>query len=143
MEESGIVMETSADTAKVKLIRTGGCEGCGASKTCKAVSDTENTITVINNVGAAAGQHVTIEITSGVFLKATFITYILPVVGLFVGAALGGKYGTDIYSGIKADYWQAIGGIIFFFISVAIIRLYDRMLSHDRDLMPVITKVLD
>jgi len=143
MEETGIVLETDGSTAKVKMMRSGGCEACSASGSCKAVSDSDNVITVANKIGATVGRHVIIEISSGVFLKATFLTYMLPVVMLFVGAALGGKYGPGIYSGMPADFWQATVGILFFGLAIVIIRVYDRILSRDKELMPVITKILD
>ena len=143
MEEMGVVVEASGGTAKVKMIRSGSCEACSASGSCKAISSTDNVITVLDNIGVKPGQHVEIEIPSGMFLKATFLTYLMPVIMLFVGAALGGKYGPMVYNGIAEDFWQAIVGVVFLLASAVVIRLYDRMLSHDKELMPVIVKVIE
>jgi sigma-E factor negative regulatory protein RseC len=142
MEEIGVVMETSGMTAKVMMTRSGSCESCSASGTCKAVSD-DRVMEADNPLGAEPGQHVLLKIESGMFLKATFLTYMLPVIFLFLGAYLGGKFGPEISGAISVDNWQALGGVAFLVLSAAMVRLYDRKVKKSKLLKPVIVKIIE
>jgi sigma-E factor negative regulatory protein RseC len=142
MEETGVVMETSGGTAKVMMNRGGSCESCSASGSCKAVSD-DRVMEAENPLGAEPGQQVVLEIESGMFLKATFLTYMLPVIFLFLGAYLGGKFGPDISKAVSFDNWQAIGGVAFLVLSALMIRLYDRKVKKSKVLKPVIVKIIE
>ncbi len=135
-------METSGDTAKVMMSRSGGCESCGAAGTCKIASG-DRIMEAENSAGAKPGQHVLVEIESGMFLKATFLTYMLPVIFLFLGAYLGGKYGPGITGAISLDYWQAIGGVVFLVFSAVLVRLYDKKVKRATTIKPVIVKIME
>ncbi len=135
-------METAGDTAKVMMSGSGGCEGCKAAGSCKVASG-DRIMEADNPLGAKPGQHVMVNIESAMFLKATFLTYMLPVIFLFLGAYLGGKYGPMLSGAIALDYWQALGGIIFLVLSAALVRLYDRKVKRATTIRPVIVKVME
>jgi sigma-E factor negative regulatory protein RseC len=143
MEETGVVMELTKDgRAIVQMSKSGGCEGCKAAGTCKAISG-DRVLEADNKIGAVPGQQVILKIDSGMFLKSSFIVYMIPVIFLFIGAALGGKYGPAINGSITLDYWQAIGGCVFLGLSVVLIRVYDRMIKGGKGLLrPEITKIV-
>ena len=65
-----------------------------------------------------------------------------PIIFLFIGAYIGGKFGPAVYPGLSLDYWQALVGVLFLVLSVMVIRLYDRA-RKGKLLHPVIVKVLD
>ena len=142
MEEPGVVMETAGNTAKVMMSRSGTCESCGASGSCKVASG-DRIMEADNPLGAKPGQRVMVDIESAMFLKATFLTYMLPVIFLFLGAYLGGKYGPGISGAISLDYWQAIGGVIFLVISAVLVRLYDKKVKRATTIRPVIVKIME
>lgn len=142
MEEIGVVMEASGGTAKVMMTRSGSCESCGAAGSCKAVSD-DRVMEADNPLGAEPGQQVVLKIESGLFLKATFLTYMLPVIFLFLGAYLGGKYGQEISGAISVDNWQALGGVASLVLSAVLVRLYDRKIKKSKVLKPVIVKIIE
>ena len=142
MQEPGVVMETAGNTAKVMMSRSGGCESCGAAGSCKVASG-DRIMEADNPVGAKTGQHVLVEIESVLFLKATFLTYMLPVIFLFLGAYLGGKYGPMLSGAISLDYWQAIGGVAFLVLSAVLVRLYDRKVKRTTTIRPVIVKIME
>ena len=142
MEEIGVVMEVAGTTAKVMMTRSGSCESCNAAGSCKAVSD-DRVMEADNLLGALPGQHVLLKIESGLFLKATFLTYMLPVIFLFLGAYLGGKYGPEISGAISLDNWQALGGVAFLILSAVMVRFYDRKVKKSKVLKPVIVKIIE
>lgn len=85
MRSIGYVCKTGSDAAEVLLGKHAQCAGCGA---CIAASDTrERRLAVANDIGAAEGDRVEIEIPPGRLVVAAFMMFILPVV-----AALGGAY---------------------------------------------------
>ncbi len=135
-------METAGNTAKIMMSRSGGCEGCKAAGSCKVASG-DRIMEADNPLGAKPGQRVMVNIESAMFLKATFLTYMLPVIFLFLGAYLGGKYGPMLSGAISLDYWQAIGGIVFLVLSAALVRLYDRKVKRATTIRPVIVKIME
>ena len=142
MEELGVVVEVKEDGAVVRMMRAGSCEGCSAGGSCKAVSG-DRLLIASNPVGAKPGQHVEIKIEGGAFLKASFLVYMVPIIFLFIGAALGGNFGPRIYGGMSVDYWQALAGAAFLALSIVAVRLYDKKVKNNSMLKPVITKILD
>jgi sigma-E factor negative regulatory protein RseC len=142
MDEVGVVIELKDRLAIVKVAGGGGCEGCKSSGSCK-VAEGGRVIEADNGMGAKPGQHVMVELPAGAFLKASFLVYMVPVLFLFIGAGLGGKYGLMLYPGIKEDFWQAIGGVLFLVISLFLVRLYNTAVNKENTLRPVITKILD
>ena len=142
MDEVGVVIEIKGRLAVVKVAGGGGCEGCSSSGSCK-VAEGGRVIEADNSAGAKPGQHVMVELPAGAFLKASFLVYMVPVLFLFIGAGLGGKYGPVLYPAIKEDFWQAIGGVFFLAISLFLVRLYNTAINKDNTLRPVITKILD
>lgn len=143
MEEVGVVLEVKDNgTAVVRMSKAGSCEACSAAGSCKAVSG-DRVLEAENRAGAVPGQHVAVEIEAGAFLRASFLVYMMPVIFLFIGAALGGKYGPAISGSLTLDYWQAIGGILFLIASVVLIRLYNNKVRKDKGLKSVITKIME
>ena len=58
-----------------------GCEGCKYDHLMKSV--------VQNPIGANRGQHVMIETPTSGVVKGAFVLYVLPIVMLILGYALG------------------------------------------------------
>jgi len=142
MEEQGIVLSVSGGMASVGMVEGGGCEGCKAAGSCKAGSG-GRVLEAVNAVGAAPGQHVAVQIDTTAFMKASIFVYMTPVVFLFAGAIIGGRYGPAIYGGMSVDTWQAVTGVLFLALSLLFIRLYDRMVKKDKGLNAVVVRILD
>lgn len=141
MEETGLVIELKGALALVRMAEGAGCEGCSGAGSCKAVSG-ERVLEADNAVGAKPGQHVLIRIGSGAFLKASFLVYMVPVIFLFIGAYVGGRFGPAIYPGLAIDYWQALTGAAFLALSIGVIRLYDKKVKGT-GMRPVIVRVME
>lgn len=134
-EETGIVIETSENKAKVKSSRHGDCENCGVCP-----GDNAMVVAVQNPLGAKVGQRVAFEIQEANMLMAAFVVYILPLLALLVGAISGGILGNQLGQGVLA--FQIGGGIVFFVIAVVYLKRYDRAVKKNDQLLPVITKIL-
>jgi len=143
MEEEGFVIEVKGGLAVVRVIEAGGgCASCASGGTCKAGAE-GRVVEAENRAGATPGQRVTLKIESGAFLKASFLVYMVPVIALFLGAGLGGKFGPAVYPGITADVWQALAGVAFLALSILLIRLYDKKVKTSKAFRPVVDRVVE
>ena len=135
-EETGIVIETSENKAKVKASRHGDCENCGVCP-----GDNAMVVAVQNPIDASVGQRVAFEIQEANMLMAAFVVYILPLLALMVGAISGGILAKNLGQDVLA--FQIGGGIMFFAVAVVYMKRYDRAVKKNDQLLPVITKILN
>ena len=135
-EETGIVIETSENKAKVKASRHGDCENCGVCP-----GDNAMVVAVQNPIRAKVGQRVAFEIQEAIMLMAAFVVYILPLLALMVGAISGGILAKNLGQPFLA--FQIGGGIMFFAVAVVYMKRYDRAVKKNDQLLPVITKILN
>jgi sigma-E factor negative regulatory protein RseC len=123
MEQIGQIVEVSGDKAKVLVRRhdvCSKCGGCGISLSGKG----ENYMDALNTVNAAVGQTVRVTSDTGQVLKASFVVYIVPVLFLLAGIALGRQLGGEP-AGL-------ITGVIFLLLSYLLVRAYDRKVARGR-----------
>jgi len=135
-EETGIVIETSQNKAKVKASRHGDCENCGVCP-----GDNAMVVDVQNPIDAKVGQRVAFEIEEANMLLAAFVVYILPLLAILAGAIGGGVLGDNLGQNVLAC--QIGGGIIFFAIAVVYMKRYDHAVKKNDRLLPEITKILN
>ncbi len=144
MKEDAVVLEVmEGGKAVVKILAAAGsgCEGCKAAGSCKTAGDGGRLIEADNPVFARPGQMVELKVESGAFLKASFIIYMVPIIFLFIGAALGSKVGPMIAPNVPIDVWQAGMGISFLVLSIIVLRLIDKKTKTSGGLRPVITRI--
>ncbi len=135
MIEEGIVIEVAAGMARVRSVRGSSCGGCASRSMCSTSGDTSVIIEARNDIGAHVGDSVEIAVGPRTFLKASFITYMLPLITFFIGALIG-KYagGTDI--------WAALSGMFTMLLCFIGVWLYNRQLQSGSKYHPVIITVL-
>ena len=81
-----------------------GCEGCKYDHLMKSV--------VQNPIGANRGQHVMIETPTSGVVKGAFVLYVLPIVMLILGYALGALLSLSESYCILAAFAAALVGIV-------------------------------
>ena len=81
-----------------------GCEGCKYDHLMKSV--------VQNPIGANRGQHVMIETPTSGVVKGAFVLYVLPIVMLILGYALGALLSLSESYCISAAFAAALVGIV-------------------------------
>ena len=142
-EHIGIVIKTeSGDYAQVVTDRKGACGGCqstsGGCRSCLASSKMESR--VANPVSAKAGDLVKVHLSSANLFTGAAILYLLPVLGLLLGAFTGiwaaAAFGlTEIFGSIG-------GAMIGLGIGYAAVIALDRSPSIRRRIMPTITTIV-
>ena len=141
-QEKGLVASIKEDGwAQVVAERRDACGDCGASKCCTSMSTgSKMVIKALNSAGAGVGDLVFINISSGTVLKGAAIFYMIPVIGLIAGTALGGSLNHRLpISETNAAILFGFAGLVLGFIIAAIIS---RRMSAGHTLSPVITRII-
>lgn len=93
--ETVTVMETDDGYAWVATERKSSCGACAANKACgtavlsSVLGNKLSRLRVRNPIAAEPGQQVEIGIEDAVLVRGSLLVYMLPLLGLFTGAALG------------------------------------------------------
>ena len=133
--EEGLVIEVIGNLAKIKAGRHNDCKNCGS---CPGTDSA--IITVKNDILAQPGQRVNFEVKESNEIKAAFIVFVLPLIGIFIGAGLGSKIGYLARVSNKAG--MIIGGVVAFLSVIVIIKLFDKSLSKSDKSLPVIISIV-
>jgi len=137
--EKGIVVKTVHDTAWVRTLSDSACDGCPSCGSCSAQrQDAE--VEVVNTVGAKVGDRILVDLKTSALLKATFLLYVFPILGLTAGAIIGNA--SALRFGLDPSAASALVGFGGFFLSVAIVRVVGLGMSRKAVYRPRITKIL-
>lgn len=133
--EWGSVTAVSPGKAKVRLKRKSLCEKCGI---CMGWGKDFMLMEVDNLKGARVGDKVRIETLPGRILKISFIVFMVPLLGLFVGIFSG--YLLSGWLGLRS-LWQAGLGITFFLLGFLGVRWYDKKTQRGEGYRPRIVQI--
>ncbi|SET05563.1 positive regulator of sigma(E), RseC/MucC [Natronincola peptidivorans] len=141
MEKIGLVTSVKENVATVEIRRASACgENCASCK--GGCAPTNHYITAKNSVDASVGQYVKLEMENKSVLRAAFLVYIVPLIGMILGIGLG--IATAEYLGYTASK-EIIGaavGFLFLIIFYFIISFIDKKIKRDKKMEVVITKII-
>lgn len=92
-------------------------------------------ITAYNPVGAQEGQDVQYEVQDNHLILSAFICFILPLLLIALGAALGYQTSMTIYTAVA-------GGILGLLLGAAAVKKYDSCLEKRIDTKATITAII-
>lgn len=113
LETRAIVIRLEGEDALVETTQGGGCghcdseKGCGSGKLSQLFSTQPRRFRVRNEAQAQPGAEVQISVAEGVLLRSALLMYVLPLLLLLAGGALGGQLVSEASS---ADAYAALGG---------------------------------
>lgn len=137
MAEIGQVTEIKGDLIRVKLQRHDACDHCNA---CTAGIETEEMILEAENLCLAKpGDLVEISLEESNFLVAVIIMYIIPLVGLLAGIALG--YVVGGYTTMNREVMALVFGFTLLAITYLIIRSNERRFNT-RKFRPIASNIV-
>ena len=99
-------------------------------------------IDVVNNIHAKVGERVKIGLKPGVYLKASFLVYMVPIITFIIGAIIGKELAAYISYSKDSDLFAIISGVILLIPTFILMRLYNRKIEKDRSYQPVILEVM-
>jgi sigma-E factor negative regulatory protein RseC len=140
--EKGVVEKIENGFAWVRAQRKSACAGCGNRSHCSIVEGgNQMLVKATNVVNADRGDSVEIHMNSSFQLKCTFIVYMIPVLGIIIGAFSSESLSKLI--GIDASMGTAIFTLTGFFLSLAVSRVMIRKITNGNEVNPTIRRVLE
>jgi len=133
IEEYGTIVELKGKQVAVVLCRrNSACDHCPSSGACQMGDDSESMLVeAFNQIGAEVSDRVKVVTSTKHFLQSSFMLYIVPVIGLLIGAFIGQAIAelTDI--GIDPSLLSAILGVAFMAGTFLIIKLSTQVLKRE------------
>ncbi len=134
MEGIGKVIKTDGNLATVFIENTQSCDSCEFAKFCR-IDKKGREIICRNEVGAKAGDVVQLCTSNKNVFKATVMNFVLPLLFLSGGAALGKTiWRTDL-----AGFTLGMSLMVLYFFSFLFI---DKKLLKRSPLLPEITRII-
>ncbi len=142
--EEGVVLKRidAKGLALVKTVRSSACESCSARHSCSGQdAGSEMEVEAINAADASVGDRVQIAIESKTLLSAAFLLYVLPIVAMAIGAALGDDWGPKM--GIDATIASIVLGLGAFVVVFLLVRWYANQKASGNAYRPRITRIVE
>ncbi len=141
-QTTAIVIRTqTGGKADVVASKQGDCGSCSAAHSCHTSTAAKKmTTTVINPVGAEPGDAVAIAVSTGQLLKGMALIYLLPVMGLLMGAIFGAN--------IKASMSMTETGSALLFGGIGLVLgfggviILSKLLAANDAYTPVISRII-
>lgn len=120
IEEHAIVTALVDNQATLEVERRTACGLCGQKRGCgnatwgKLLGHKSHAFTATNDIGANVGDSVVVGIEERAVLSSAFFLYVIPLLGLLVGAALA-----DVF--LKNEFYvvlSSIAGLLLAFLWV-------------------------
>lgn len=142
IEEYGTVVELKGKQVAVVLCqRHSACDNCASNGSCQIGDDSQSMLVeAFNQIGADVSDRVKIVTSTKNFLQSSFMLYIVPIIGLLIGAGAGQWIGEYYSLGIDPPLLSAILGVAFLVGTFLCIRVGTRTMSKEL-YMPRITEI--
>ena len=140
MEQIGIVKEVKGSDVVLEVRRASAC-GTHCASCSSSCEVAPHLLTVDNRVNAELGDIVQIQAEAKKILKYTFLIYIVPLVFLITGIALGNGYfkGRGFENYELLSFLTGIGGLA---ISYLVLKLIDNSVAKKDDIVLTISKII-
>jgi len=141
VEYGTIVERKSAEIAVVLCQKQSACKHCPSSGACQIGDDGKSMqVEAFNQIGAEVGERVRVETSTKHFLQSSFMLYIVPIIGLLIGALAGELIAQNLDTGLDPKLLSALLGVAFLVGTFLCIRVGTRALKREI-FMPRITEV--
>ena len=138
MNEYGEIVEIQDNNAVVKVKRSSACGNCGAC--AMGTRPDEMLLTVPNPPQGHVGDYVELELASGQVLKASAITYVIPLLALILGVVLGYLLGKEF--GFNQELAGSLLGLLFTVLSFFGIRAMEPRFQKDHQFAPQVIQII-
>ena len=141
LTENAVVFTSEGERATVKTFRNEACHSCSASGACHALGGgKEMEVEVLNYLRAKPGDRVELTLPQTSFVKASLVTYLIPLAALLGGAFLGQALGSKI--GWTTDGAAIVLAGAGLALSLPIVYFLNRALTGKEAYIPRITRIL-
>ncbi len=145
IEEQAVVVSCEEGYAEVETQRKSACGDCSASGACGTAAVAQmfgkrkSLLRVANPIDAQPGDRVVLGVEDSVVMRASFVSYMLPVFSLITTAVLG-KFGAAYLGATTTEPYAVLGGLFGLTIGLLLVRGFSRRIGHDRRYQPIILR---
>lgn len=143
LEEEGVVTAVRGARASVRTERKSACGQCAVNGACgtslleRFFGRRPVELLAANEIGARVGERVAVGVSESSLLAAAAAAYLVPLVALMAGAALGQSFG-DTW----ADLASLLGAALGFALALLWLRGYSARLAGRSERQPRILRRL-
>ncbi|HEY5672470.1 MAG TPA: SoxR reducing system RseC family protein [Malonomonas sp.] len=133
IEEYGTIVELKGQQIAVVLCaKHSACEHCPSSGACQIGDDSETMLVeAFNQIGAKISDRVKVVTSTKHFLQSSFILYIVPIIGLLIGALIGQAIAEMTEVNLDPSLLSAILGVAFLAGTFLCIRIGTRAVKRE------------
>ena len=114
-------------------------KGCGTSVLSKVVGNKLSKMKVINNINAQVGDEVVVGLNESSLLKGAFMTYLLPLLYLFVFSFVGQLISQQLQFD-SGEFFVIAFAVLGFYLGMRKLKKYSISISKNENYQPVILK---
>ena len=131
--EYGTIVELKGRQIAVVICqKQSACKHCPSSGACQIGDDGKSMLVEsFNQIGAEVGDKVKVVTSTKHFLQSSFVLYIVPVIGLLIGAIVGQAIADNTDIGIDPPLLAALIGVAFMVGTFLTIRVGTNSLKRE------------
>ena len=138
--ERGTVEKVEAEWAWVKTKRSSACSSCASRSHCLTQGGDQMLVKAQNTARAKKGDEVELYLSTKTKLTGTAIVYLIPVMGLFVGAFSADPLSAAI--GMNPTLGMAVFTLAGLVLSVFLMRYLANRMDSKQTLTPLVKRVV-
>lgn len=146
--ENAIVVSVSKTETWIETQRKSVCGQCSASKGCgtsvlsKVMGNKLSKMKAINKVDAQTGDEVVVGLNEQMLLKGAFMTYMMPLLYLFLFAFIGQVLSANLQLQ-NNEIVVVLFSIFGFYLGLRQLKKFSVSISEDENYQPVILEKTD
>jgi len=144
--EKAIVVAIKNNETWIETQRQSACGQCSANKGCgtsvlsKVLGNKLSKMKAINPIHARVGDEVTVALNESSLLKGAFMTYLLPLLFLFIFAFFA-QFISATFSVENVELVTIIFSILGFYLGLQKLKSFSKSISGDERFQPVIINI--
>lgn len=138
--ERGIVERVEPGWAWVKTKRSSACADCASSHHCLIQGSDQMLVKAQNAIQAQKGDEVELYLSTTTKLKGTAIVYLIPVLGIFIGAFSANPLSEAI--GLNPSLGMAVFTLTGLISAVFLMRFLANRMDVKHKLTPQVKRVI-
>jgi sigma-E factor negative regulatory protein RseC len=136
IEQDAVVVSSTGKLAEVETQRRSACGSCAAKTGCGSAllagffGRRASRFRVLNPIQAQPGERVVIGMHEGLFLRAVFTLYSVPLLSM-LGGALAADWLAERTAGSTPEVGSLVGGVLGLVVGLAWVRRFAGKMAGD------------
>lgn len=137
----GSIIKIEGNKARVRIKADEGCGNCPSRDKCKTTGHLETEVLVPPYLNVAVNDRVLVDFNDSPVAAAALLVYILPLICLIIGAAIGNRL--DTFYGTQSPVYALVLAVVCFAAPLALFKLFKRRLKSCGKYNAQLLQVLD